>query len=102
MGFNTTVMFLNDTLHDIKEHPEQFVEELVRAVYALDEVDILGQTMVMRPAHADVFRLYGTHENSIIELSRWSARTRALAEKHPDVVQRFIIHARRSLDDLED
>lgn len=34
MGFNTTVVILNDGLHEIEKNPEEFSRNLVRAILA--------------------------------------------------------------------
>lgn len=81
MGFNTTLMVLNDRLDEIQQDPERFVTELVRVAAAGGETqDIMCQTRVMRPEHADVPRLYWTHGNSIIELSHYATDTERAAK----------------------
>ena len=98
MGYNTTVFILNDFLDEISKNPEGFVRGIR---YGLFGGETVGQTTVMPSDHADVFRLYGTHQNMIVDLSKYSRETLALAERHPDIVKRFIENARHYLDQLE-
>ncbi len=104
MGYNTTIFVLNDRLHDIKKNPERFVEDIWDGVY--DGADhAFGQTTVMRSDHADVPRLYLTHQNSILELDRWSRRTMEYAKRGESDRVRIrgsIERARHMLDNLED
>jgi hypothetical protein len=69
MGYNTTVFILNDRLNEIQNNPQEFVDQLTRAIQIGKEADIIGQTTVMPTMHADVDRVYYTHGNSIIDLS---------------------------------
>jgi hypothetical protein len=76
MGFNTTVLILNDGLYDIERHPEQFVKGIVHKARWREGGGIAvgshcNAVTVMRTEHADVFRLYATHGNSIVDLSSW-------------------------------
>lgn len=77
MGYNTTVFILNDRLDAIERDPERFVRDIVHGLN--DGTDrAIGQTTVMESRHADEPRLYLTHQNSIIELSPYSRRTKEL------------------------
>lgn len=105
MGFNTTLMVLNDHLYDITKDPERFVRELDRAASSLAPTqDIFGQTRVMHSQHADVFRLYGTHGNSIIGLTEWDQETLDLYRGNDykrDFVRRMVREAKNSLRYME-
>lgn len=104
MGFNTTVFILNDGLSDIEKHPDEFVQVISDKIMTGGTGRVgchLNCVEVMPTAHADTYRLYGTHQNSMIELSRWNDRTRALVESHPEVVKSFIDKARDELNSLE-
>lgn len=103
MGYNTTVFILNDQLSSLERDPERFVSDII---YGLNDGNdhALGQTTVMESQHADVPRLYFTHQNSIVELSKYSRRTEALY-KHSvygkAMVDDAIRAARDALDALE-
>jgi hypothetical protein len=103
MGYNTTVFILNDRLPDIKSSPVRFVNGIVRNL--LDGTDhTFGQTAVMPTAHADVPRLYFTHGNSIVELSKWAKRTMDMVGRGQYAkanIQEAIKTARKMLDELE-
>lgn len=103
MGYNTTVFILNDMLDYIQRDPERFYQDILDGLHSGKE-DALGQSTIMQSNHADVFRLYGTHRNSIIELSRYSLRTRNLIQRDQirlGVVERFIRQAEDELDSLK-
>lgn len=55
MGFNTTVLILNDQLSDIEREPEKFVRELVRAIAEgkFPTTIFPGQATVVECHHAD-------------------------------------------------
>lgn len=78
MGYNTTVFILNDQWDRIRKNPQAFVDGIDERMHRGG--DTIGQTTVMRTDHADTFRLYGTWQNSITELSRWSNTTLRLIE----------------------
>lgn len=104
MGFNTTILILNDRLGDIERNPQQFVKDLTAAISSgADSVRhyVLGQTEVMPTAHAGVFRLYGTQANRIMELSPRSADTMELANRDPQSVLDWIQAARVQMVALE-
>jgi hypothetical protein len=75
MGFNTTIFVLNDQWSFIEKDPEKWVRQI--SAYRPD--GYIPGTTVMPTAHADVFRLYATHMNSIVELSEFSEETRRQA-----------------------
>jgi len=58
MGFNSTVLILNDRLSEIEREPERFVKEMVYGIHLSgrpeDQVDFSpGQSIVMSCEHAD-------------------------------------------------
>jgi hypothetical protein len=77
MGFNTTVFILNDYLGDIRKDSD-FSDKLVNMIGSAGKGKINQGCTVMPTAHADVFRLYFTHENKIVEVSQFSAETMKL------------------------
>jgi hypothetical protein len=67
MGFNSTVIVLNDRLGEIEREPEKFVREMVSSISAFgmrdEERDFLGQSTVMSCAHADVVTILAVGGN---------------------------------------
>lgn len=103
MGMNTTILIRNDGLGELERHPDDFVRALNGMIQSFQEGDIsVGQhanpVQVMRTQHADVFRLYATHGNSIVELSKWSEATKELASG-TDYERKFL---KRLLDDAQE
>ena len=73
MGFNTTILILNDGLDELQKHPQEFVDRLVEQIQRGEEGDIpvgnfCNPVHVMKTAHADIPRIYVTHGNSIIDI----------------------------------
>lgn len=107
MGYNTTINILNDALDQIQKHPEQFVQGILSKYYKGGNVGVgnhANPVRVMRSGHADEFRLYAVHGNSMTELSPYSRETRELIENRPfvrDVFRGSIREARWLLDQLE-
>lgn len=95
MGYNTTILILNDGLDQIRQNPEEFTEKLYNAIghHNGDQTFGVGNHMncvtVMKTEHADVFRLYATEGNSIVELTRWSDTTLRLLNGH-DFQRRWV------------
>lgn len=108
MGYNTTLMILNDGFGELEKHPEQFVKK-VRDVMDFGGTIGVGNhgnvVEVMKTEHADVPRLYFTHQNSIIELSPYNKDTMELAtsdrEYLRDWIKNSIAKARHMLLHLE-
>lgn len=94
MGYNTTVLILNDGLHDIETHPEEFFKNLNEKI--MDGGDLpagshCNPAYVMPTGHADVFRLYATHQNSILELSKYSSQTMEYLRSDKDYLRRHAL-----------
>jgi len=71
MGYNTAVLILNDAWGQILDHPEEFVKGLYEAQHEGGDVGVgfhANVAHVMKTAHADVYRVYITHGNWIIEI----------------------------------
>jgi hypothetical protein len=80
VGYNTTILILNDGLHELVKYPEQAIEGIWNKIASSKEGDVrvgnhANPIYVMKTAHADVPRLYFTHGNGITELSRWNGET---------------------------
>lgn len=104
MGYNTTVFILNDGFGELEKHPAAFVEGINRAMHEGGTVAVgnhLNCVEVMPTQHADVFRLYASQGNAMVELSPWSRATMDLATTHPDYLRSVIKQAKRLLRDLE-
>jgi hypothetical protein len=74
MGYQTTIMFLNDSYSDIKEHPKQVIENILDAMSNTHEKsktysigNFCNPMEAKRSEHADIPRLYLTHCNSFVE-----------------------------------
>ena len=75
MGYNTTVLILNDSLDVIRNNPNEFVEKLYQQIVSgkSGDVSIQGHcnpVYVMNTQHADIPRVYFTHGNGITEIGR--------------------------------
>lgn len=106
MGFNTTVLILNDGLTEIQADPKAFVEGICSKLHDGGDVRVgnfCNPVYVMPTAHADMFRLYTSHGNSLVELSHYQPRTRRLlGDKHSrEVVLRLIKLAKSEIRALE-
>lgn len=104
MGFNTTVLILNDAWHVIKENPEEFVAGIGAKMNYGGTVGVgnyANPVQVIESRHADEFRLYASHGNQITELSKWSKATQETMRRFPDHIRADISTARIYLDELE-
>lgn len=75
MGFNSTVLILNDRLSEIRRDPERFVEEMVQGIHRCglpgEQMDIYtGQSTVMSCAHADQVTILAVGGNCATVLGR--------------------------------
>ena len=75
MGFNSTLLVLNDRLSEIERDPEGFVREMVRTINGLGypdgQVDFFpGQSAVMSVAHADTVTILAVGGNHSTVLGR--------------------------------
>lgn len=103
MGYNTTVLILNDQLGEITADPQRFVDALYHQIIGGRHRLVPGQVTVMPTAHADQFRLYATQGNCITELSAGSRETMGLVHGEPfqrQLVERLIGQAQTKLDEL--
>lgn len=104
MGWNTAVLILNDGFDQLEKHPEQLVAAIRERMMDGGDGRVgchLNAVQVMPTQHADVFRLYSSQGNAMVDLTRWSRATRELGETHPDLLASLIRQARWQLDDLE-
>lgn len=101
MGYNTTVFFLNDFWHDIKDHPEDTIRFIGEAMH--DGGQSRHYVTVMRSEHADYLRLYVTWQNQIVEMTPNDETVERLLEMPhgPDHLGTVIRTARQRLDVIE-
>ena len=106
MGYNTTILILNDGLSDIEKNPEEFVKNLLSRI-SKGEGDIkCGKTgnvaYVMKTEHADVSRLYFTEGNWIFEISdNSSVLVKAHRKELLPVLQEHLKKAKSKLKEFE-
>lgn len=66
MGYNSTILILNDNLHEIENDPE-FGKKIAQAIRAHntghDEPYITGQTTVLAVEHADTMQILAVGGN---------------------------------------
>lgn len=107
MGYNTTVFILNDGFDQIQKYPEEFVMGINRHMHDGADFGVgnhCNSVTVMRSQHADVPRLYFTHQNWISELSEYNEETISyLREQNfrTELIRDRIAAARQILDRLE-
>lgn len=77
MGYNTGVIIMNDSMSAIKKYPEEFVENLDRAMLELGHHEFSGDVSVgghvnaatvFHQAHADVTGVYALGGNCASQL----------------------------------
>ncbi len=98
MGYNTTLMILNDNWHNIKKDPQAWVDSIDRVMNSGG--DARFQTAVMKTEHADIMRVYVTQGNSITELSPYNKEVIELAAKtswYKDYLLNLIINVKRQI-----
>ena len=75
MGFNSTILLLNDRLGEIERDPEGFVREMMNSIHGLGCADEMvdffpGQSTVMSVAHADQVTILAVGGNHATVLGR--------------------------------
>lgn len=81
MGWNTTLMVLNDRWHEAVNNPILFVESIEMAMRSGTNSEAVFQTQVMKSHHADDAHLYLVGGNLITDLYTASAGDVACAEQ---------------------
>lgn len=82
VGFNTTVLILNDGITNIKADADEFVNGIIECLMRGGDVRVGTFTNVARvlpSAHADIHRVYSSHGNHIMEM-----------EASPELVARYL------------
>jgi len=81
MGYNSGIIILHDALHEIKTHPQQFVDGLVQKIgersisNGFGNLDVrvgchINAASVFHTAHADVHDVYAIGGNTALRLLR--------------------------------
>jgi len=103
MGYMTEFSILNDQVHSILDHPEEFtsaIYDACRETYHRSEFD--GQAedtynvypyqycsnflTVSTAHHADDLRVYISRQNSFYVVSPWTDQYKRLAKRRPDLL----------------
>lgn len=97
MGYNTTILILNDGLDQLRKNPVEFTEKVWNAIASGRETTVgvgnhCNVVTVMPTQHADLPRLYFTHGNSITELSPYNRDTLDLV-RHGDFRRDHVINS---------
>lgn len=97
MGFTTPVLINNDTFHEIKDNPERFVEEINRLMNTGGRTR--SSANVLMASHSSQFRLLAVKHTQLIELDRYSASFRNLAESNPEYARGVLEKARDQINE---
>jgi len=106
MGYNTTILILNDTIPDIQANPEEFVKNLLTQI-AKGEGEIKcgnhgNVAYVMKTEHANYPRLYFTEGNWIFEISdNSSVLVKAHRKELLPVLKEYLKKAKSKLKEFE-
>lgn len=102
MGYLTTITFLNDASDQYDKHPDRLVEIVHDAVCnhkcsrnggkSYDEGigNHCNAITVQRSRHADDHTTYVHMGNGVTEMNPWSADTKDLLERIPDVFDQYL------------
>jgi len=98
MGYLTTVTVYNDGIHDLREHAQEFADQLCAAAahsYADRSVDIkIGSfcnfAKVQKPRHADDHTVYVHAGNTVCEMNINSEETRRLMKQSPKYFEKLM------------
>lgn len=107
MGYNTTVFILNDALHELEKHPEEFVQGIAHKMNDGGTVGVgnhCNPVEVMPTQHADVPRLYFSHQNWMSELSPYNKQTMDYIREggwRADLIKNKVKQAEQILRDLK-
>lgn len=99
MGYLTTITIYNDGIHDLKNHAEDFVDQLVAAAsydasfnYPTD-IRIGGFCnfgRVQRPRHADDHTIYVHAGNTLCEMRSGSDETEKVMKQSPKFFEKML------------
>ena len=113
MGYLTTLTFLNDAADQYDKHPERLVEIIHDAVNnhqcsrnggkSYDEpIGCYANAItVQRSRHADDHTIYIHMGNCVSEVNPWSADTKDLLERFPDVFDQYVSYLEQQVKQLK-
>ena len=113
MGHLTTLTFYNDAADQYDKNPERLVEIIHDAVCnhkcslnggkSYDEpIGNHGNAItVQRSRHADDHTTYVHMGNGVTEMNPWSADTKDLLERFPDVFDQYVSYMEHQVKDLK-
>lgn len=113
MGYLTTLTFLNDAADQYDKHPERLVEIIHDAVNnhqcsrnggkSYDEPigNHCNAITVQRSRHADDHTTYVHMGNGVTEMNPWSADTKDLLERIPDVFDQYLSYMDQQVKQLK-
>ena len=113
MGYLTTLTFLNDAADQYDKHPERLVEIIHDAItnhqcsrnggksYE-EHIGNHGNAItVQRSRHADDHTTYVHMGNGVTEMNPWSADTKDLLERFPDVFDQYVSYMEQQVKALK-
>ena len=113
MGYLTTLTFLNDAADQYDKHPERLMEIIHDAIinhqcsrnggksYEEHIGNHCNAITVQRSRHADDHTTYVHMGNGVTEMNPWSADTKDLLERFPDVFDQFLSYMEHQVKDLK-
>jgi hypothetical protein len=105
MGYCTVILIQNDALDQIKSHPEQFTDTIVRMVGSHGEgeapVGNHGNAFrMMRPFHVSETHTYIAHGGTMVDMEREDQVTR-IAQNAPKVAMHMYHRASRAFREFK-
>lgn len=113
MGYLTTLTFLNDASDQYNKHPERLVEIISDAItnhkssrnggHSYEECigNHANAITVQRTRHADDHTTYIHMGNCVTEMNPWSADTKDLLERLPDVFDQYLSYMEQQVKALK-
>ena len=93
MGYLTTITIYNDRLHEIKEDPEKFVEDITKYIAkgGMARFDYaLAETKIQKPRHADDHTIYVHLGNTVIDVNPYTREMEAIRIEFPELYDMII------------
>ena len=113
MGHLTTLTFYNDAADQYDKHPERLVKIVHDAIINHQCIRNNGKSYeehignhcnaitVQRSRHADDHTTYVHMGNGVTEMNPWSADTKDLLERFPDVFDQYVSYMEHQVKDLK-
>lgn len=88
MGYLTTITIRNDALDQIERNPEEFVENLMDAIWEKEAREIRcgnhgNAAIVQKSRHADDWAIYVHAGNTVTHVSAWDEKSEHFAKVNP-------------------